>query len=47
MLLRVTKNMKKMNIELIKNEERLNAIIEANMDAIIEMDGEGRIIGWG
>ncbi len=36
-----------MNIELIESKDRLQTIIEANMDAVILLDDKGAIIDWG
>ncbi len=36
-----------MNMELIESKDRLQAIIDANMDAVILLNNEGVIIDWG
>lgn len=36
-----------MTTELREDEERLQAIIDTNMDAVVRMDGAGMVIDWG
>ena len=47
MAISIMSRIKSMNNELVKSEEILKAIINANIDAIIQIDTDGKITGWG